>query len=153
EGRHTGRTDVALTDAGRAAARAMRARIESHAFALVLVSPLGRAVETCELAGLRAQMTPCADLLDWDYGDYEGITRDQVRKRRPDWDLWRDGCPGGETARDVGVRADRVIERVLDTDGDVALIAHGHVLRVLAARWVGQQGSFGGRLALATGSL
>jgi broad specificity phosphatase PhoE len=153
DGRHPGRTDIALTDAGRAAARAMRARVDDHRFALVLVSPLHRAVETCELVGLRAGMTPCDDLLEWDYGDYEGMTTAQIRKRRPDWQLWRDGCPGGEQPRDVTARADRVIELALSADGDVALVAHGHVLRVVAARWMGQDGAFGGRLALATGSL
>jgi broad specificity phosphatase PhoE len=153
DGRHTGRTDIALTDTGRAAARAMRTRIDGHDFAEVFVSPLSRAVETCELIGLRAGMTECDDLLEWDYGDYEGLTTAQIRKRRPDWSLWRDGCPGGETADDVAARADRALDRVRATDGDVALVAHGHILRVVAARWVGQQGAFGGRLALSTGSL
>ncbi len=153
DGRHTGRTDIALTDAGRKAATALRARIDAHAFADVFVSPLSRAVETCELVGLRAGMTPCDDLLEWDYGTYEGLTTDQIRKRRPDWSLWRDGCPGGETADDVAVRTDRVIGRALEASGDVALVAHGHVLRVLAARWLAQPGAFGARLALATGSL
>jgi broad specificity phosphatase PhoE len=153
QGRHTGRTDIALTDAGRAAARAMRARIDGYDFAQVFVSPLSRAVETCELVGLRAGMAECDDLLEWDYGDYEGITTDDIRKRRPDWSLWRDGCPGGETADDVAARADRVLERVRAAGGDVALVAHGHILRVVAARWVGEPGAFGGRMALSTGSL
>jgi probable phosphoglycerate mutase len=153
DGRHTGRTDIPLTDAGRARARALRPRIAEHEFALVLCSPLGRARETCELVGLGDAMTTTDDLLEFDYGDYEGMTTPQIRERRPQWTLWADGCPGGETADDVAVRTDRVIDRALSAAGDVALIAHGHVLRVLAARWVGQPGPFGGRLALGTGSV
>src|SRR5215813_13163758 len=117
QGRHTGRTDIALTEHGRSVAREMRARVDDHDFALVLVSPLHRAVETAQLLGLGAAMTPCDDLLEWDYGDYEGITSDQIHKRRPDWNLWRDGCPGGETADDLGARADRVLDRVREADG------------------------------------
>jgi probable phosphoglycerate mutase len=132
DGRHTGRTDVPLTDAGREAARALRARVAEHPFALVLCSPLSRARETAQLAGLAPQLRD--DLVEFDYGDYEGITTDEIRERRPGWDLWRDGCPGGETADDVGRRVSRVIDEVLRADGDVALVAHGHVLRVLADR-------------------
>jgi probable phosphoglycerate mutase len=151
DGRHTGRTDVPLTDAGREAARALRARVADHPFALVLCSPLSRARETAELAGLKPELR--ADLVEFDYGDYEGITTDEIRERRPGWYLWRDGAPGGETADDVGRRVDRVIEEVLRADGDVALVAHGHVLRALAARWVEQPAAFGGRVRLDTGTL
>jgi broad specificity phosphatase PhoE len=150
-GRHTGRTDVPLTEEGRERARALRERIEGHAFALVLSSPLSRARETAELAGLTPQLR--ADLLEFDYGDYEGITTAQIRETRPDWYLWRDGSPNGETADDVGRRVDRVIEEALRADGDVALVAHGHVLRALAARWIEQPASLGGRLRLDTGSI
>jgi probable phosphoglycerate mutase len=151
DGRHTGRTDVPLTDTGREAARALRARVADHRFALVLCSPLSRARETAALAGLKPELRD--DLVEFDYGDYEGITTDEIRERRRGWNLWRDGAPGGETADDVGRRVDRVIEEVLRTDGDVALVAHGHVLRALAARWVEQPAAFAGRIRLDTGTL
>lgn len=150
-GRHTGRTDVPLTDAGRERARALRPRLAGRAFALVLSSPLSRARETAELAGLTPQLRD--DLREFDYGEYEGITTDEIRERRPGWDLWRDGTPGGETAADVGRRVDRVIEEALGAGGDVALVAHGHVLRALGARWAGQPAAFGGELALDTGAV
>jgi broad specificity phosphatase PhoE len=151
DGRHTGRTDVPLTDEGRARARELGHRIAGRAFALVLCSPLSRAIETAELAGLKPQLRD--DLAEFDYGEYEGITTAQIRESRPDWYLWRDGSPKGETAEDVGRRVDRVIEEALRADGDVALVAHGHVLRALAARWVEQPASFGGRLRLDTGTI
>jgi broad specificity phosphatase PhoE len=151
DGRHTGRTDVPLTDEGRARARELGHRIAGRAFALVLCSPLSRAIETAELAGLEPQLRD--DLAEFDYGEYEGITTAQIRESRPDWYLWRDGSPKGETAEDVGRRVDRVIEEALRADGDVALVAHGHVLRALAARWVEQPASFGGRLRLDTGTI
>jgi broad specificity phosphatase PhoE len=153
DGRHTGRTDIPLTDDGRAAARALRERVAGHAFAAVLCSPLSRARETCSLAGLGDTPALRDDLLEWDYGDYEGITTAEIHEQRPDWLLWRDGCPNGESADEVGARVDRVIDEVLGAGGDVALVAHGHVLRVLAARWLQQPGAFGGRLKLATGTL
>jgi probable phosphoglycerate mutase len=151
DGRHTGRTDIPLTDEGRERARALRERIAGHDFALVLSSPLARARETAELAGLTPQLRD--ELLEFDYGEYEGITTDQIRRERPDWYLWRDGSPGGETPDDVGRRVDRVIDEALRADGDVAIVAHGHVLRALAARWIEQPAAFGGRLRLDTGSL
>ena len=151
DGRHTGRTDVPLTDEGRDRARALRKRIDGHEFALVLSSPLSRARDTAELAGLIPE--PRDDLLEFDYGDYEGIMTAQIRETRPDWYLWRDGSPNGETPDDVGRRVDRVIDEALRADGDVALVAHGHVLRALAARWIEQPVSFGGRLYLETGSI
>ena len=146
DGRHTGRTDVPLTEHGRDAARALRARVADHPFALVLGSPLSRARETAELAGLAPQLRH--DLVEFDYGEYEGITTAQIRERRPAWSLWSDGCPGGETADDVGRRVDRIIEEVLRASGDVALVAHGHVLRVLAARWLEQPAEAGRLYAL-----
>jgi broad specificity phosphatase PhoE len=151
DGRHTGRTDVPLTDEGRARARELAHRIAGRAFALVLCSPLSRAIETAQLARLKPQLRD--DLAEFDYGGYEGITTAQIRESRPDWYLWRDGSPKGETAEDVGRRVDRVIEEALRADGDVALVAHGHVLRALAARWVEQPASFGGRLRLDTGTI
>jgi broad specificity phosphatase PhoE len=151
-GRHTGRTDIPLTDAGRDVARALRKRLEGNEFALVLCSPLGRARETAQLAGLECSALR-DDLMEWDYGEYEGLTTPQIRESRPDWWLWRDGCPGGESPADVGVRTDRVIAEIGETDGAVALVAHGHVLRVLGARWVQEPPSFGARLFLATGTI
>ena len=149
--RHTGRTDIPLTERGREHARDLRERVAGVEFALVLSSPLSRASETAELAGLTPQLRD--DLLEFDYGDYEGITTAQIRESRPDWYLWRDGSPGGETADDVGHRVDRVIDEALAADGDVALVAHGHVLRALAARWIEEAASFGGRLRLDTGTI
>jgi broad specificity phosphatase PhoE len=152
-GRHTGRTDVPLLDEGREAARRLRERLAGHEFTAAFVSPLSRARETAELAGLgdRAQLRD--ELLEWDYGDYEGLTTATIREDRPDWFLWDDGVPNGEQAADVGARVDRVIAEALQMDGDVAIVAHGHVLRVLAARWLEQPAAFGGRLALETGSI
>jgi broad specificity phosphatase PhoE len=152
-GRHTGRTDVPLTDAGRASAAQLPQRLGDRAFALVLTSPLSRARDTCALAGYgdRAQLRD--DLMEWDYGEYEGRTTPEIRTGRPGWLLWRDGCPGGEQAADVGARVDRVIAEALQAGGDVALFAHGHVLRVLGARWLEQPPDFGARLALGTGAV
>jgi broad specificity phosphatase PhoE len=152
-GKHTGRTDVPLTDAGRERASEMRARLAGRDFALVLVSPLERARETARLAGLGDPCQVREDLLEWDYGDYEGITTADIREERPDWYLWHDGVPNGETADEVAARCDRVIDEILAVDGDVALFAHGHILRALAARWVEEPVAFGGRLFLSTGSL
>jgi broad specificity phosphatase PhoE len=151
--RHTGRTDVPLTDEGRAHAATLPQRLRGRTFAAVFVSPLGRARETAELAGLGERAQVRDDLAEYDYGDYEGITTDEIRKGRPGWYLWRDGVPNGEQPDDVGARVDRVIAEALAVDGDVALVAHGHVLRVLGARWVEQPASFAGRLALDTGAL
>jgi broad specificity phosphatase PhoE len=152
-GKHTGHTDIPLTEPGRRRARELRRLLSRHAFALVLSSPLERARETCELAGLGDRMQLRDDLLEFDYGAYEGLTTPEIRAERPGWYLWTDGCPGGERADEVGERVDRVIAEALAADGDVALFAHGHVLRALAARWLEQPAAFGGRLALSTGSL
>jgi broad specificity phosphatase PhoE len=152
-GRHTGRTDIPLTDEGRAHAATLPERLGGQAFAAVFVSPLGRARETAQLAGLGDQAQVREDLAEYDYGDYEGITTDAIREDRPGWYLWRDGVPNGEQPDDVGARVDRVIAEALAVEGDVALVAHGHVLRVLAARWVEQPASLAGRLALSTGAL
>jgi len=136
-GRHTGRTDLPLLEEGRRQAHALGRRLRPGRFALVLTSPLARARETCVLAGFGAVSETCEDLREWDYGAYEGRTTDEVRAERPDWSLWRDGAPEGERAEDVGRRVDRVIAAVRRAPGDVLAFAHAHVLRVLAARWVG----------------
>ena len=153
EGKHTGRTDIPLTENGRRQARLLRDALGEWSFARVLSSPLGRALDTCRLAGLGDAAETTDDLVEWDYGEYEGITTPQIRESRPGWYLWRDGCPGGEQAADVGRRVDRVIAEVAETDGDVALFAHGHVLRVLAARWLGLGPEAGALLALDTATL
>jgi broad specificity phosphatase PhoE len=151
--RHTGRTDIPLLDEGREAARRLGERLAGHRFTAVLASPLSRARETAELAGLGDGAQLRDDLLEWDYGDYEGLTTAKIREDRPDWFLWDDGVPNGEKAADVGARVDRIIAEALQLEGDVAIVAHGHVLRVLAARWMEQPAAFGGRLALETGTI
>lgn len=155
-GRHTGRTDVPLTDQGRADAEDLRPRLADHTFTQIRVSPLQRARETARLAGIdpdAPHVVDDEDLLEWDYGDYEGISTPQIREDRPGWLLWRDGCPGGEDAADVGVRVDRVIAAVCAVDGDVLIVAHGHLLRVLGARWIGMDAAAGARLILETGGI
>ncbi len=151
-GRHTGRTDIPLTEHGRDAARALRGRLSAWHFDLVLVSPSVRARETCELCGLSAEAQVRSDLLEWDYGDYEGLTTVEIHAQRPDWVLWRDGCPGGESPADVGARADRVVAEIA-ASGGVAVFSHGHMLRVLGARWIALGPENGGRLALSTGAI
>ncbi|MGH9280853.1 MAG: histidine phosphatase family protein [Acidimicrobiales bacterium] len=152
-GQHTGRTDVPLTEHGREQARHVARELEGQKFATVLSSPLSRALETCRLAGLGEHVETTDELLEWDYGDYEGVTTAEIRKTRPRWSLWLDGAPGGETAAAVGQRVDRVIEEVRRLDGDAALCAHGHVLRVLTARWLGLPPTEGRLFALEPASL
>jgi broad specificity phosphatase PhoE len=152
-GKHTSRTDLPLTEAGRRRAAELAPVLAQRKFALVLVSPLRRARETCELAGLGDQASLCEDLHEWDYGSYEGLTTPEIRADRPDWVLWRDGCPGGETPADVGARADAVLARLRAADGDTAAFAHGHILRVVAARWLEMPVAAGSRLALSAGSV
>ena len=152
-GRHTGKTDISLTEEGRRQAKALGPWLGAWSFALVLTSPLRRAVETCRLAGYGEQAQVRPDLMEWDYGRYEGLTSKQIEEIDPDWSLWRNGGPGGEKAADVGRRADRVIAEVRGVDGDVLIFAHGHVLRVLAARWLGQPAEAGRHYALQTASL
>jgi broad specificity phosphatase PhoE len=153
DGRHTGRTDVPLTEEGRRQAQLLRHALAEWTLDEVLSSPLERALETARLAGLADVVTTTDDLLEWDYGDYEGITTAEIRQTRPGWYLWRDGCPNGEDAAAVGRRADRVIAEIEAVEGAVALFAHGHVLRVLAARWLGLGPEAGALLALSTGTL
>jgi broad specificity phosphatase PhoE len=153
EGRHTGRTDLPLTERGRERARALVALLEARGFGLVLTSPLRRAVETCELAGLGGKARVLEALREWDYGDYEGITTAEIHEHRPDWSLWRDGCPNGETAGEVGVRADRVLTEVHAAEADAIAFGHGHMLRVLAARWLALPPTDGALFTLDTGTL
>jgi broad specificity phosphatase PhoE len=152
-GRHTGRTDIGLDDTGREQARALGAVLAGHSFGLVLTSPLQRARETCALAGYGDRAELDGDLQEWDYGDYEGMTTNEIRATRPGWSLWRDGCPNGETAAQVAARADRVVARSRAAPPDAVVFAHGHLLRVLAARWIGQDAAVGGLLALDTATV
>ena len=152
-GRHTGRTDIPLSPGGRAQARAVGKVLDGRVFSLVLVSPLGRARETCRLAGYGHQAEVDGDLGEWDYGDHEGVTTITIREAEPGWTVWTGTCPGGETMSQVADRADRVITRALAAPGDVALFAHGHILRVLAARWCELHPIEGRRLPLDTGTV
>jgi broad specificity phosphatase PhoE len=152
-GRHTSFTDVPLTDAGRRAAEALGAHLGGRRFALVLRSPRERSRETCELAGYGGEAQVDDDLVEWDYGEYEGMTTPQIRESRPGWSVWTHDSPGGETAEQVGARADRVLARAVAADGDVALFAHGHYLRVLGARWIGLEPVGGANLGLDTAAL
>jgi broad specificity phosphatase PhoE len=152
-GQHTGRTDLALNSSGRRAAESLGPTLDGIAVTAAFTSPLKRAVETCRLAGFGDGAIVLPDLAEWSYGDYEGRTTASIRESRPDWTLWRDGCPGGESAADVGARADRVIARLRDAEGNVVLFGHGHALRVLAARWVGLPAEDGALLALDTAAV
>jgi broad specificity phosphatase PhoE len=152
-GQHTGRTDLPLTAAGRRRAQAIGRRLSGRPFALVLSSPLVRALETCRLAGYGEVAKLTDDLKEWDYGDYEGRRTADIQEERPGWSLWRDGVPGGETGEEVGARARRVIETASAADGDVALFAHGHVLRVLSACWLGLPPDCGRLFVLGTAAV
>jgi probable phosphoglycerate mutase len=152
-GRHTGVTDIPLTENGRAVAGRLRPILAEESFPLVLTSPLGRARETCELAGLGARAVVEPDLKEWNYGEYEGLTTTQIHAKRPGWMIFRDGCPSGERPEQVGARVDRVIARIRGAPGDVALFAHGHVFRVLVARWIGLPASAGQHFLLDTATL
>ena len=152
-GRHTGRTDIPLTDLGRGQASAVARRLAGHDFALVLSSPLSRALDTARLAGFGDVVEISDDLLEWDYGADEGLTTPEIRLHRPGWTVWSHGPSGGETAEDVGKRVDRVIARVRALDGDGLVFAHGHVLRVLAARWLDQAPTEGRHYALGTATV
>lgn len=153
-GKHTSRTDLDLTPAGRERAVAVGHELAGRPFAVVLCSPLLRAVQTCRLAGFADRAELDEDLREWDYGEYEGLTTPEIRAANPNWSLWRDGCPGGETPEDVRVRADRVLARLrAASEGDALAFAHGHILRVLAARWIALPVAEGARLALAAGAI
>jgi broad specificity phosphatase PhoE len=152
-GKHTGRTDLPLTEAGRENAVAVGRWLAGHAFSSVLTSPLSRARETCRLAGYGDVAQADPNLSEWDYGDYEGRTSADIHKEAPDWSLWRDGPPHGETIEQVSTRAEAVLARVERLEGDVALFAHGHILRILTARWLGLPPDCGRLFALATGTV
>jgi broad specificity phosphatase PhoE len=146
--RHTGRTDLPLTTHGEAQARALGQRLDGRHFALVLASPLQRARRTAELAGYGDVLELDDDLVEVDYGEYEGLTTAEIRRARPNWDLWRDGCPGGETVADAARRAERVLARARAADGPVLLVGHGHLTRTLATRALALDSDHGRRLAL-----
>ena len=152
-GRHTSHTDLPLTEAGREHAAALRERLAQTRFDLVLCSPLRRARETAELAGLATAAELCPDLLEWDYGEYEGLTTHEIRARNPNWNLWRDGCPGGESPARVGARVERALDRLRAVQGNGVAFAHGHILRVLTARWLDMDVSAGARFKLAAGGV
>jgi len=152
-GQHTGLTDIPLTERGERNARRLGERLAALTFAQVFTSPLRRAFRTCELAGFAAVATVDPDLVEWNYGKYEGRRSAEIRAERPDWQLFRDGCPGGETPDDVAVRADRVVSRVRAVQGDVLLFSSGHFLRVLAALWLDVEPGAGRFFLLSTASL
>ena len=152
-GQHTGRTDLPMTDNGRKIVSRLEPILARTTFALVLTSPLRRARETCELAGLGEHAQVDGNLLEWDYGEYEGLTSDQIQTKAPGWVLFYDGCPGGEGPSQVGARVDQVIARIRSVEGDVALFAHGHVFRVLAARWLALPVTAGAHFILDTATV
>jgi len=152
-GRHTGRTDIPLTPSGEDEARELGKHLRDISFAQVLTSPLRRAVQTCSLAGLDKNPEIEPDLAEWDYGDYEGQRSVDILEARPDWNVYRDGCPGGETPAQVSARADRLISRLLKLDGNIALFAHGQFGSVLAARWIGLAVAEAEHFMLGTASL
>jgi broad specificity phosphatase PhoE len=158
-GQHTSKTDLPLTSVGENQARALRSALEGKIFAAVLVSPRARAQQTAELAGLGSQMEVCDDLAEFDYGDYEGLTTVEIRKHHPDWSVWTHACPNGENLNEVAERCKRIIRRLDELSSkdpevrDVALFAHGHLLRILAATWIEQPPQFGRNLMLDPASI
>jgi broad specificity phosphatase PhoE len=151
-GQHTGSTDIPLTENGENVARELGEKLAGHEFADVRASPLSRAVETARLAGFdHVQIDD--RLKEWDYGEYEGKTTPEIRATRPDWFLWRDGCPGGESPEQVGARSDTLIQDLRAVDGDILLFAHGHILRVITARWLGYPPNDGMHFSLGTATL
>ena len=152
-GQHTGRTDLQLTEQGESNALRLGERLSGLAFAKVFTSPLVRARRTCELAGFGSVAQIDSDLLEWDYGEYEGQLTVDILKERPDWQLFRDGCPGGESPQQVAARADRVVNRLRAITGDALIFSSGHFLRVLATRWIGIEPINGKSLMLGTASL
>src|SRR6516162_1104349 len=152
-GQHTGLTDLPLTDRGEQTAKRLRSRLKGLTFARIFTSPLQRARRTCELAGFGAVAEIDPDLVEWNYGEYEGLRTSEIRAERPDWQLFRDGCPGGESPDQIGARADRVVGRVRAVKGNVLVFSSGHFLRVLAARWLGLDAAGGRYLLLSTASL
>jgi broad specificity phosphatase PhoE len=152
-GQHTGLTDLPLTDRGESNARRLGDRLKGLRFDKVFTSPLQRAVRTCELAGFGARAEVDRDLLEWNYGEYEGLRTEEIHAKRPNWELFRDGCPGGESPTQIGARADRVVSRIREIGGNVLIFSSGHILRVLTARWLGLEPAGGKYFALSTASL
>jgi broad specificity phosphatase PhoE len=152
-GQHTGLTDLPLTERGERNARNLGPRLAGLTFAKVFTSPLQRATRTCELAGFAAAAEVDRDLVEWNYGDYEGLRTAEIHEKRPEWQLFRDGCPGGESPDQIGARADRVVSRVRAVKGDVLIFSSGHFLRVLAARWLGLEPVNGRLFMLKTASV
>ncbi len=152
-GRHTGRTDIPLTERGEDNARRLRARLEGITFTEVLVSPLQRARRTCELAGFAAVAKVAPELVEWDYGEYEGRLTSEIRRERPGWYLFRDGCPGGESLEEVGARADRLVARLRADAGRILLFGHGHFSRIIGTRWMGLATENARHLLLSTASV
>jgi len=152
-GQHTGLTDLPLTPRGEAHARLLGERLAGCTFARVFASPLRRAGRTCEIAGFGPAAEVDPDLVEWDYGRYEGLKRADILRQQPDWNVFRDGCPGGESAAAVSARADRVVARLRAAAGDVLVFSHGHLLRVLTARWLGLDAAFGRHLLLGTAAV
>jgi len=150
---HTGITDIPLTENGRKVAKLLESVLAKETFALVLTSPLERARETCELAGLGERAEIDRDLMEWNYGEYEGLTPKQIQAKARGWMLFNDGCPGGESPEQIGARVDRVIARVRAVEGHAALFAHGHIFRVFAARWLGLPATAGCHFLLETATL
>ena len=152
-GKHTGRTDVALTEQGRQTARLLEPVLAREEIESVFTSPLQRARETCALAGLQELAAVEPDLMEWNYGEYEGLTTKEIQSAKPGWSVFHHGCPGGESPEQVSARADRIIAKVRASDGNVALFAHGHILRVFAARWIDLPTRYGEHLLLDTATL
>ncbi len=152
-GQHTGLTDLPLTPQGEQDAQRLGERLKGLPFAQVFTSPLQRAARTCERAGFGAAASVDPDLVEWNYGDYEGRRTADIHKERPDWQIFRDGCPGGESLEQIGTRADRVIQRVREAPGDVLLFSSGHFLRVFTARWLGLSAVEGRCFLLSTASV
>ena len=152
-GQHTGLTDLPLTDRGERNARRLGERLKGLKFNKVFSSPLQRAMRTCELAGFGGQAEIDRDLLEWNYGEYEGRRTQEIHAERPDWQLFRDGCPGGESPQQIGARADRVVKRIREIQGNVLIFSSGHILRVLSASWLGLEPAAGKYFLLSTASL
>lgn len=152
-GQHTGVTDIPLTENGKRLANLLHPVLAKKSFSLVLTSPLQRAKETCKLSGLGDQAEEDLNLMEWNYGEYEGLTSEQIHKKTPGWLIFTDGAPGGETPEQVGKRADHIIKRAKAATGNVALFAHGHILRVLVARWIALPAAAGQNFVLDTGTL
>ncbi len=152
-GQHTGLTDLPLTERGEQNSARLRERLAALKFERVFTSPLQRATRTCEIAGFKSVAVVDHDLVEWDYGSYEGMTSTEIDRKRPGWELFRDGCPEGETIAEVAARADRIIAKIRAVEGDVLLFSSGHILRVLASRWLGLNPSTGRFLLLGTASM